>query len=73
MNGLFSALLDAILDAGTIMSESELVELAYGPYGETEWVEDAEGNLINSRRICTRKGLQEIADVYTDGFDCINF
>lgn len=73
MDGLLIDLLDAINDAGTIMNERELCELAYGPYGETEWLEDEEGNVLDSRRVYTRQGLQEIADIYTDGFDAINW
>lgn len=73
MNGILYALLDAINDAGTIMNERELLELAYGLYGSTEFVEDAEGNVVETNRVYTREGLQEIADVYTDGFDAINW
>ena len=73
MDGLLRALLDSIWDAGTTMSERELCDLAYGVYGKTEWIEDAEGNIVDSRRIYTREGLQEIADIYTDGFDAINW
>ena len=50
-----------------------MIELAYGVYGENEYVEDADGNIVEVNRICTREGLQEIADIYTDGFDCINY
>ena len=73
MDGLLTALLNAINDAGTIMNERELCELAYGVYGSTDWVEDDEGNILDSQRIYTREGLQEIADIYTDGFDAINW
>lgn len=70
---LLEHLLQEINDCGTIMSMHELLELAYGMYGETEYVEDADGNIVETNRIYTRKGLQEIADIYTDGFDCIDF
>lgn len=70
---LFEDLLKAIRACGTIMSEGELIELAYGVYGENEYIEDAEGNIVDVRRIYTLQGLQEIADIYTDGFDCINY
>lgn len=73
MQGILSDLLDAINDAGTIMNERELCELAYGVYGSTEYVEDANGNIVESNRVFTREGLQEIADIYTDGFDAINW
>lgn len=73
MKNLMRALLDAIYEAGTIMSLEELKELAFGPYGATEWVEDAEGNVVDSVRIFTREGLQEIANIYTNGFDCLSF
>lgn len=73
MKDLFNSLLDAIRAAGTIMTEHELLELAYGPYGRVEWVEDAEGNVVDSRRVCTMEGLQEIADIYTDDFDVVNY
>lgn len=73
MDGLLHDLLDAINDAGTIMNERELCELAYGIYGSTEYVEDDEGNVLDSNRVYTREGLQEIADIYTDGFDAINW
>ena len=55
------------------MNERELCNLAYGVYGKTEWIEDAEGNIVDSRRVYTREGLQEIADIYTDGFDVMNW
>lgn len=70
---MLEALLKAIRECGTIMEMDELLELAYGMYGETEYIEDADGNLVDTRRIYTRQGLQEIADIYTDGFDCINY
>lgn len=70
---IFEDLLKAIRDCGTIMSEGELIELAYGVYGENEYIEDAEGNIVDVRRIYTLQGLQEIADIYTYGFDCINY
>lgn len=73
MQGILTALLDAINDAGTIMTERELCELAYGVYGATEYVEDADGNIVETNRVFTREGLQEIADIYTDGFDAINW
>lgn len=67
------ALLDAINECGTIMSMGELRALAFGPYGSNEYIEDADGNVVEVNRVCTRNGLQEIADIYTDGFDCMNF
>ena len=70
---LLDCLLKAINECGTIMNMNELLELAYGMYGETEYVEDADGNIVETKRVYTRQGLQEIADIYTDGFDCINF
>ena len=73
MDGLLYALLDAINDAGTIMNERELCERAYGVYGATEYVEDADGNIVETNRVYTREGLQEIADIYTDGFDVISW
>lgn len=73
MDGILSDLLEAINDAGTIMNERELLELAYGVYGSTNWIEDDEGNVLDSQRIYTREGLQEIADIYTNGFDAINW
>lgn len=73
MTNILTALLDAIHDAGTIMTERELYELAYGEYGKTEWVEDAEGNVVDSCRTYTIEGLQEIADIYTNGFNAMNF
>ena len=72
-NSLLVNLLDSINNCGTIMNESELLELAFGVYGENEYIEDADGNIVEINRIYTRKGLQEIADIYTDGFDCMNF
>lgn len=70
---LLERLLEEINNCGTIMNIRELCELAYGVYGSTEYVEDADGNVVETRRVFTREGLQEIADIYTDGFDCINF
>lgn len=70
---LLDRLLEAINDCDTIMNMSELCELAYGMYGENQYIEDADGNVVEINRVCTRAGLQEIADIYTDGFDCINF
>lgn len=73
MDRLLKDLLNAINDAGTIMNERELCDLAYGVYGTTEYLEDDDGNILDSRRIYTREGLQEIADIYTDGFDAIKW
>lgn len=70
---LLEALLDAIHECGTIMSEPELVELAIVYYGENIDIIDGDGNVVDTERVVTRKGLQEIADIYTDGFDCINY
>lgn len=70
---LLNALLDEINNCGTIMNESEFFEIAFGIYGETEYIEDADGNIVEENRICTLKGLQDIADIYTNGFDCFNF
>lgn len=73
MDGFLMALLDAINEAGTIMNERELCDLAYGVYGKTEYLEDDEGNILDSCRIYTREGLQEIADIYTDGFNAMSW
>lgn len=73
MNELLNALLTAICGCGVIMNKSELLELALGEYGFTEYIEDADGNIVDSHRAYDRKTLQEIADVFTDGFDCINY
>lgn len=70
---LLEALLDAIHECGTIMSEPELVELAIVYYGADIDIIDGDGNVVDTERVVTRKGLQEIADIYTDGFDCINY
>ena len=66
-------LLEEINNCGTIMSMAELKCLAYGDYGKTEFVEDADGNVVEVNRIVTIEGLQEIADIYTDGFNCENY
>ena len=73
MSGILYALLDAINNAGPILSERELLDLAYGTYGTTEYAEAADGNVVETNRIYTRAGLQEIADIYTDGFDAMNW
>lgn len=73
MSNLLNALLDAINTAGTIMNERELLELAYGVYGETSYLEDDDGNILDSKRVYTLKGLQEIADIYTDDFDVFSY
>lgn len=52
-----------------IMSYNEFLELALYQFGETVYVEDAEGNVIDEGRAPTMAGLQEIADIYTTGFD----
>lgn len=70
---LLDDLLDAIYECGTIMSEPELVELAIVYYGEDRDIIDGDGNVVDTERVVTRRGLQEIADIYTDGFDCINY
>ena len=70
---MLEALLKAIRDCGTIMEMHELLMLAYDVYGETEYTEDSDGNIVDSCRMCTIQGLQEIANIYTDGFDCINY
>ena len=70
---LLEALLDAIHECGTIMSEPELVELAIVYYGENIDIIDDDGNIVDTERVVTRRGLQEIADIYTDGFDCMAY
>lgn len=70
---LLEDLLDAIRECGTIMNEPELVELAIVYYGEDIDIVDDDGNVVDTERVVTRRGLQEIADIYTDGFDCINY
>ena len=72
-NGLLNALVDAIYEAGTIMDLSELKELALNEYGDWLDIVDDKGNLLDRERVMTRKGLQEIADIYTEGFDVLNF
>lgn len=70
---LIEDLLDAIHECGTIMSEPELVEFAIVYYGEDINIVDDDGNVVDTERVVTRRGLQEIADIYTDGFDCLNY
>lgn len=70
---LVEVLLEAIRDCGTIMSVSELLGLLYGPYGYTEYVEDADGNVVEEKRTFNKWSCQEIANIYTDGFDCMKF
>lgn len=70
---LLDDLLDAIHECGTIMSEPKLVELARIYYGEDIDIVDYDGNVVDTERVITRKSLQAIADIYTDGFDCINY
>lgn len=70
---LIEDLLDAIRECGTIMSEPELVELAIVYYGEDIDIVDDDGNVVDTERVVTRRGLQEIADIYTDGFDCMAY
>lgn len=62
-------LLEAIYECGTIMNELELRELAY-QYGHTVFIEDADGNVIDSEFL---PDYQAVADIYTDGFDCSNY
>lgn len=71
--GLIDDLLDAIHECGTIMSEPELMYLAICEYGEDVDIIDGDGNVVDTERVITRKGLQEIADIYTDGFDCMAY
>lgn len=51
----------------------ELKSLAYGEYGVTDYIITPEGFIVDEERVCTRSGLQEIADIYANGFDVINF
>ena len=71
--GLVDKLLDAIRECGTIMSESELMYLARVFYGEVIDITDDDGNIVDAERVVTRKSLQAIADIYTDGFDCMAY
>ena len=73
MNRILTALLDAIYECGTIMTIDELLDLAYGEFGFTEYIEDADGNIVDSHRAYNRQSLQDIADIYTDGFDALNY
>lgn len=47
--------------------------LAICEYGEDVDIIDGDGNVVDTERVVTRKGLQEIADIYTDGFDCMAY
>ena len=71
--GLVDDLLDAIHECGTIMSRSELMYLAICEYGENIDITDGDENVVDTERVITREGLQEIADIYTDGFDCMAY
>ena len=73
LEGLLLRLLEEINDAGTIMTMGELKSLAYGEYGVTDYIITPEGFIVDEERVCTRSGLQEIADIYANGFDVINF
>jgi hypothetical protein len=71
---MLNALLKAINDAGTIMEMSELLALAYDEFGAWKYDTDADGNELESRtRVYTRESLQEIADIYANGFNCANY
>lgn len=72
-NSLLNALANAIFEAGTIINLSELKEMALGKFGEWCEIVDDKGNILDCQRVMTRKGLQEIADIYTDGFDAIGY
>ena len=56
-------------DDVVIMGYNELLGLALYQFGEAVYTEDAEGNIIDEGRAPTMTGLQEIADLYTTGFD----
>ena len=65
-------LLSAINDCGTIMTMGELKALAYGQYGANEYIVTPEGYIVDEERVCTRYGLQDIADIYAGGLDMLN-
>ncbi len=69
MNNMINDLLDAIWECGTIMEKPDLIEMAY-QYGRYNFVEDAEGNVIEVEKV---PDFQAVADIYTDGFDCKNY
>lgn len=71
MEVLIAKIEKAALECGTILN---LREFAWynGYYTKHEIIDD-EGNILDYEWVITRQSLQEIADIFTDGFDVMNW
>ena len=71
MNNLIDAIESEARRCGTILNLREFAY--YNGYYETVYIEDSDGNIVDTEKILTLKSLQEIADIFTDGFDVLNY
>lgn len=74
MDRIIDAIIKAARECGTLLTECGLYEFAfsYGYYTVVEILDD-DGNLLDTEKRFTRQDLQELADIFTDGLDVINF
>lgn len=71
MYDLIEAIEAAAYECGTILN---LRRFAYeNGYYTMEYTEDSDGNILDAYSVLTMSALQEIADIFTDGFDVLNY
>lgn len=72
MNDIIRAIENAAYECGTIGLNVRRYAFENGYYTYEE-VLDADGNLVEVNKVLTRKDLQEVADIFCDNFDAINY
>lgn len=69
---IIRAIEDAAYECGTIGLDVRKFAFENGYYSYEEVI-DADGNLVDCNKVLTRKDLQEVADIFCDNFDAINY
>lgn len=72
IENIIHAIEDAAYECGTIGLDVRRYAFENGYYTYEE-VLDADGNLVEYNKVLTRKDLQEVADIFCDNFDAINY
>ena len=42
-------------------------------YYQTHYIMDDDGNVVDTEYVLTRQAVQDIADIFLDGFDVLNY
>ena len=72
IENIIRAIENAAYECGTIGLDVRSYAFENGYYTYEE-VLDADGNLVEVNKVLTRKDLQEVADIFCDNFDAINY